>query len=133
MLVEKCNHRIGVLMKVLKTHTWSHCCLYRTFIFNNNETKKLKIKILISKSFCSYFGTLLVSNKCLWAWLCHSMLPEWRKNVFWKKNYFEKKKIKSINIFDTVHIERKIQAKYKDEIVKWNICRKLLQRENQTQ
>ncbi len=43
--------------------------------------------------------------------------------MFFEKKNNEEKIIKSVNIFDTVHIERKIQAKYKDDIVKWNICR----------
>jgi hypothetical protein len=55
-------------------------------------------------------------------------------NVAWvKKTCFLRKIIKSVNIFGTVHIERKIQAKYKNDIGKWNICGQLLQGEDQTQ
>jgi len=40
------------------------------------------------------------------------------EKMFFEKKNNEEKIIKSVNIFDTVHIERKIQAKYKDDIVK---------------
>jgi hypothetical protein len=37
-----------------------------------------------------------------------------KEKMFFEKKNYERKIIKSVSIFDTVHIERKIQAKYKD-------------------